>query len=336
MAMSSLLLVLKPFLLPPRHVPICSSTHPTSFNTCRKLNLNLHTPIQHNVLRKFTIPNNLPIENKTSQLNAKAKLVEASEAKATSEKKIPLLDVVVKRKRQVFSRRKWNFLDIEIAGGILAMHLLSLLAPFYFSWSALWVAIFLYVVTGLFGITLSYHRNLSHRSFKLSKPLEYLFAYCGVMALQCEKPNNVGDLQKQPFYRFLQSTYHAHPIALVVQLYLLGGVHFLVWGMGVRIVWIYHITWLVNLVCHVWGKQAWNTGDLSRNNWWVAILSFGEGWHNNHHAFEYSARHGLEWWQLDMTWYVVRLLQILGLATDVKLPNEAQKERLALNTSTAG
>lgn len=67
---------------------------------------------------------------------------------------------------------------------------------------------------------------------------------------------------------------------------------------------------------------------------WVAVLAFGEGWHNNHHAFEYSARHGLEWWQLDMTWYVVRLLQALGLATDVKLPNEAQKQRLALNMGT--
>ncbi|KAG4996836.1 hypothetical protein JHK85_028275 [Glycine max] len=58
------------------------------------------------------------------------------------------------------------------------------------------------------------------------------------------------------------------------------------------------------------------SGDLSRNNWWVALLAFGEGWHNNHHAFEYSARHGLEWWQLDMTWYVVRFLQAIGLATD--------------------
>ena len=61
---------------------------------------------------------------------------------------------------------------------------------------------------------------------------------------------------------------------------------------------------------------------------WVAVLAFGEGWHNNHHAFEYSARHGLEWWQLDATWYVVRFLQAIGLATDVKLPSEVQKQRV--------
>jgi len=64
---------------------------------------------------------------------------------------------------------------------------------------------------------------------------------------------------------------------------------------------------------------------------WLALLTFGEGWHNNHHAFEYSARHGLEWWQIDMTWYVVRFLQAIGLATDVKLPSEVQKQRMAFN-----
>ncbi|KAK2651642.1 hypothetical protein Ddye_011498 [Dipteronia dyeriana] len=170
----------------------------------------------------------------------------------------------------------------------------------------------------LLGITLSYHRNLSHRSFKLPKWLEYMCAYCGVQALQgdpiswvsthkyhhrfcdserdphspiegfwfshmswlfdsngfserCGRPSNVGDLEKQPFYKFLENTYILHPIALGVLLYALGGVPFLVWGMGVRIVWVFHITWLVNSGCHVWGNQAWNTRDLSRNNWWVSI-----------------------------------------------------------------
>ncbi|CAK7356932.1 unnamed protein product [Dovyalis caffra] len=303
--------------------------------------------------------------------------------------KILLSDVVVRRRKQVFWGRKWNSLDTGTVGVVLAMHFLSMFAPFCFTWNAFWVAFGLYVITGLLGITLSFHRNLSHRSFKLPKWLEYFFAYCGIQALQgdpidwvsthrhhhqfcdserdphspiegfwfshvnwlfdteaiaerCGGPNNVGDLDKQPFYRFLQNTYILHPIALGAMLYAVGGFPFLVWGMpsilsaprqpeGVRIVWVFHITWLVNSACHVWGKQAWNTGDLSRNNWWVALLAFGEGWHNNHHAFEYSARHGLEWWQLDMTWYVVRFLQAIGLATDVKLPNEVQKQRMAFN-----
>ena len=75
--------------------------------------------------------------------------------------------------------------------------------------------------------------------------------------------------------------------------------------------------------------QTYNTGDLSRNNWWVAVLAFGEGWHNNHHAFEFSARHGLERWQFDMTWQVVALFKSLGLASSIKLPSEKQKGKLA-------
>ncbi|KAF5183061.1 Palmitoyl-monogalactosyldiacylglycerol delta-7 desaturase protein [Thalictrum thalictroides] len=289
--------------------------------------------------------------------------------------KILLSDVTVTRRPKVYLGRKWTSVDIATGTVVLSMHVLCLFAPFTFNWPAFCVALLLYVVTGLFGITLSFHRNLAHRSFKLPKWLEYFFAYCGAQAMQghpidwvsthryhhqfcdserdphsplegfwfshmswffdtksltekCGTPNNVSDLEKQPFYKFIEKTYAAHPVALAGLLYALGGFPFLVWGMGVRIVWVYHITWLVNSACHVWGSQSWNTGDLSRNNWWVALLAFGEGWHNNHHAFEFSARHGLEWWQLDVTWYTIKFLQAVGLATDVKVPSESQKQRM--------
>ncbi|KAJ1410104.1 Fatty acid desaturase domain [Sesbania bispinosa] len=328
-------------------------------------------------LKNYPFTYNLPVIAKTNAAFGEA--LEPEQGEPLKHRRILLSDVEVKRERSVFFGRKWNSLDVGTAGIVLAMHVLSLFAPFQFNWPAFWVAVSLYVVTGLFGITLSFHRNLSHRSFKLPKWLEYAFAYCGVLALQgnpidwvsthryhhqfcdsdkdphspiegfwfshmswlfdtnsvierCGEPNNVGDLEKQPFYRFLRSSYIVHPFALGALLYAIGGFPFLVWGMGVRIIWVYHITWLVNSACHVWGNQPWNTRDLSRNNWWVAMLAFGEGWHNNHHAFEYSARHGLEWWQLDMTWYVVKFLQAIGLATDVKVPTESQKQRMALNS----
>lgn len=83
------------------------------------------------------------------------------------------------------------------------------------------------------------------------------------------------------------------------------------------------------LLTHLGVKALAVAGDLSRNNWWVAALAFGEGWHNNHHAFEFSARHGLEKWQIDITWLVISALQKVGLATNVKLPSERQKSRLA-------
>lgn len=98
--------------------------------------------------------------------------------------RILLSDVVVKRKRNVFRGREWNSLDLATVGVVIAMHLLCVLAPFAFNWDAFRVAVGLYVITGLLGITLCFHRYLAHRSFKLPKLLEYFFAYCGVHALQ--------------------------------------------------------------------------------------------------------------------------------------------------------
>ena len=102
-----------------------------------------------------------------------------------------------------------------------------------------------------------------------------------------------------------------------------------------RTCWVYHITWAVNSVAHVWGSQTYNTGDLSRNNWWIGILALGEGWHNNHHAFEFSARHGLEWWQIDMTWMCVCVLKFFGLADKVKLHKQAQMDKMRIKPAAA-
>ncbi|NCU90952.1 MAG: acyl-CoA desaturase [Synechococcaceae bacterium WB7_1B_046] len=92
------------------------------------------------------------------------------------------------------------------------------------------------------------------------------------------------------------------------------------WGIPLRLVLVYHITWLVNSATHCWGSIAYPSGDGSRNNPWVAALTFGEGWHNNHHAFPHSAKHGLQPGQIDLTWQHIRLLKALGLATKVRLP----------------
>lgn len=111
---------------------------------------------------------------------------------------------------------------------------------------------------------------------------------------------------------------------------LLGGL----WGGPVRMFLLHHSTWSVNSVCHVWGKRAYRSGDESRNNPIMGILALGEGWHNNHHAFPASARHGLEWWQFDLSWIVIRSLERLGLVHDVRLPSKARLDARRL-TSTA-
>ena len=80
---------------------------------------------------------------------------------------------------------------------------------------------------------------------------------------------------------------------------------------------------MVNSVCHIWGKRPFDAGDASTDNWLVGLLALGEGWHNNHHRFAYSTRHGLEWWQFDLTWVFLRMLKGLGLVSDLRLPRAA-------------
>jgi stearoyl-CoA desaturase (delta-9 desaturase) len=94
----------------------------------------------------------------------------------------------------------------------------------------------------------------------------------------------------------------------------------LLWGGLVRILFVHHITWSVNSVCHLWGTRPFRSGDHSRNNVFVGILALGEGWHNNHHAFPASARHGLRWWEFDISYLTIRILSAIGLARDIKVP----------------
>ena len=132
----------------------------------------------------------------------------------------------------------------------------------------------------------------------------------------------VPDLAKDPVLRFLDK-YHLLPaLVLAGFLYWIGGWSFVVWGVFVRSVCVYHSTWLVNSASHVSGYRAYKTTDNSRNNWWVALLAFGEGWHNNHHAFQRSARHGFRWWEIDMTYRLIQLLWMFGLASDIHLPSQ--------------
>ena len=128
------------------------------------------------------------------------------------------------------------------------------------------------------------------------------------------------DMVRDKFLVFLDK-YHMLPsLLLAFALYAMGGWNYVVWGMFVRSVLVYHSTWFVNSASHVWGYRSYQTSDGSRNNWWVALLTFGEGWHNNHHAFQRSARHGFRWWEVDVTYATIKLLWVFGLATDIHLP----------------
>ena len=268
-------------------------------------------------------------------------------------------------------------------GGLALIHVaaLGVFVPALFHVSDLIIFAILAYCTGVLGITLCYHRVLTHRSVRLVKPLEYLLAFVGTLALQGDPirwvavhrkhhayadregdPHSIepgfrwahvdwlyqhnvayptdaeisryaADLYADPFYRLL--SYINLPLQLVVAglLFYFGGWAWVVWGGFARLVFSYHSTWFVNSAAHMLGYRTYRTVDRSTNCWWVALLSFGEGWHNNHHAFPFSARHGLSWFEIDMTWWHVRLLAFLRLADRVRLPTEVMRRKLAYSSA---
>jgi stearoyl-CoA desaturase (delta-9 desaturase) len=151
--------------------------------------------------------------------------------------------------------------------------------------------------------------------------IEWLYRYNEERPTAGEMERLTPDLLADPFYRFLERTNLYWQIGLGLVLLSLGGWSWVIWGMFVRVVYTIHITGLVNSAAHHFGYQSYRTGDESRNTWWVALLSWGEGWHNNHHAFPASARHGLRWYEIDSTWLTIRALAALGLADEIRLPS---------------
>ena len=129
----------------------------------------------------------------------------------------------------------------------------------------------------------------------------------------------VPDLSKDRFHVSLTRWHWVPQVVGGLALLAFGGIPYVLWGVFFRTTFTLHATWLVNSATHMWGSRRFQTRDDSTNNLWVALLSFGEGWHNNHHAHPVSARHGLAWYELDLNWIGIRTLQLLGLAWDVKV-----------------
>jgi stearoyl-CoA desaturase (Delta-9 desaturase) len=139
------------------------------------------------------------------------------------------------------------------------------------------------------------------------------------------------DLAKDRFYVWLNNYHWVPMIVLGVLLFAIGGVPFVLWGVCLRVVVGLHSTWLVNSATHMWGSRRFATRDDSRNNWLIALITSGEGWHNNHHAHPTSARHGLAWYEFDLSWIQIKILMFFGLAKSVRVAklNTAMAEREA-------
>ncbi len=163
----------------------------------------------------------------------------------------------------------------------------------------------------------------------------WLVPYHSAEEVQATHARFAPDLLKDPFMRFLQSTFLFWHIGLGAILYGIGywlggtetAISMVVYGMFVRLFYVLHATWFVNSATHIWGYRNYETTDDSRNLWWVALLTYGEGWHNNHHKYQRMAKNGHKWWELDMTYGAILVLEKLGLAWKViKTPPPNDKE----------
>ncbi len=249
----------------------------------------------------------------------------------------------------------------------------------------------MYLVTGM-GITVGYHRLLTHKAFQTPRAVRYALAILGSMAVQGPVLDWVADHRKHHAFADsdgdphsphhhesgLRGLLHAHvgwlletngqaskrqfardllrdpgmrtinrlfpawvllglmiPFGLgwAIRGTLAGGLAGLLWGGLVRMFLVHHVTWSVNSVCHFLGRRRWNTPDESRNVGWLAVVSLGESWHHNHHAFPRSAYHGLRWYELDLSALVIRTLATVGLARGVVTPDEETQRKRRVQLS---
>ena len=258
----------------------------------------------------------------------------------------------------------------------IAMHLACLGVIWVgVSWIAVVVAGALYTLR-MFALTGFYHRYFSHKAFKTSRALQFVFALIGASCVQrgplwwaahhrnhhrhadseldIHSPvrhgflwshmgwfltprgfrtdwESIPDLRRFPELRLLDRFDIAVPVALAIGLFFLGswlqhahpaygtsGAQMLIWGFFISTVVLFHASVTINSLAHRFGSRRYDTADNSRNNWLLALLTFGEGWHNNHHHFPGAARQGFRWWELDMTYYLLRALAACGLVWDLK------------------
>ncbi|HLZ58161.1 MAG TPA: acyl-CoA desaturase [Ktedonosporobacter sp.] len=253
-------------------------------------------------------------------------------------------------------------------GIVLVVVVVPLLATVYAIWQ-LWaryvnatdvaLLVAMYTISAL-GVTVGFHRMLTHRSFQPHPAIKFIMLVFGSMALEGPaiewasthtkhhaQADREGDphspvegffhshvgwlfkdatadpkiygrhLLKDPIVMFVSRTFFLWAVLSLIIPFAIGGWQGLLWGGLVRIFLAHHVTWSVNSVCHTFGRREFETTDQSRNEWIVGLLAFGEGWHNNHHAFPRSAFHGLHWWQFDLSGYVIWTLERVGLVSDV-------------------
>ena len=168
-----------------------------------------------------------------------------------------------------------------------------------------------------------HHHRFSDMDEDLHSPTLFGFFWAHVGWIISDRYNDtrfdyIGDFSKYPELRWLNKYHLVPPVVLAVALYLIGGWPLFVWGFCVSTVLLWHNSFTVNSLAHLFGSRRYATTDTSRNNWLLALMTLGEGWHNNHHHYMASARQGFFWWEVDVTYYTLKVLSWCGLVWDLR------------------
>ena len=175
-----------------------------------------------------------------------------------------------------------------------------------------------------------HHHRFSDQPEDLHSPIQRGFWWSHVKWILCDKYGDtrmeaIKDFARYPELVWLNRLHLVPPVLLAVALYFIGGFSMLVWGFFVSTTLLYHGTFTINSLSHVFGKRRYKTTDTSRNNWLLALITLGEGWHNNHHFHQNTANQGWFWWEVDLSYYSLKALSWVGLVSDLRLPSEQTK-----------
>lgn len=257
-----------------------------------------------------------------------------------------------------------------------ALHLVCLSAfflPFSWKWVGLGVGFYYF---RMFGVTAGFHRYFSHKSFKTSRVMQFVFALLGCLSVQqgalwwsahhrrhhkfsatendIHAPeqkgfywahvgwtlsmqyndsdlSNVRDLTVYPELVWLDKYYTLPAIIVGALVWGTLGTSAFIWGYMISLICNYNGTFIINSLCHMWGTRRFKTTDNSRNNIIFALLTLGEGWHNNHHHYQHSVRQGMYWWEIDISYMILKAMSFVGLVWDLKVfPDRVYEEAKAL------
>ena len=180
-----------------------------------------------------------------------------------------------------------------------------------------------------------HHHKASDQAHDLHSPYHGGFWWSHMGWIVCTEfeetdMSKIKDMARYPELRWINTHWYVPAVVLAVLLYLVGGLHALLWGFAISQVITWHMTFTINSLSHVWGSKRYASGDDSRNNPVLGILTMGEGWHNNHHHYQVSARQGFFWWEVDLTYYILRAFAAVGLVWDLHgVPDHIRETTLA-------